>query len=169
MMKIFRGKFLALLKTEFTPDQLPFLKNLYQTDWVLHCCKPYKDGASVAGYIARYMRGGALKNGQLIGAKERIAFSYKSHQTGKRERLALLPNDFIKRLLQHVPLKGKPTVRCYGLYHPTKELSLNEARDQLGQEWITYPIEFDWAGWLKDTQPKECAICVEKAEKFKTK
>jgi hypothetical protein len=167
MMKVFRGKFLALLKAEFAPDEIPFLTKLYQTEWVVHCCKPYKDGASVADYIARYMRGGALKNGQLIGAKERIAFSYKSHQTGQRERLALLPNDFIKRLLQHVPLKGKPTVRSYGLYHPTKELSLNEARDQLGQEWISYPMEFDWAGWLKDTQPKECALCQKTVVKLK--
>lgn len=164
LMKLFRGKFLAKLKAEFDRDILPDLYKLSRKDWVVHCCKPYRDGKSVAGYIARYMRGGALKNGQIVQAQSKVTFTYQSHQTQKRERLSLAPDDFIQRILQHVAIAGKPTVRSYGLYHPLKELSLNEARDQLGQGWIMNPTEFDWKQWLKQAKPVECSQCKEHKE-----
>jgi hypothetical protein len=36
-------------------------------------------------------------------------------------------------VLRHLPLKGKPTIRYYGIYHPTVVDKLNVARGQFKQ------------------------------------
>lgn len=157
MMQLFRGKFVSLLKKEFSKQERPSDRTLYASDWVVHCCKPYEHGNGVAKYLARYMRGGALKNGQLLKAKERVVFRYQSHKTGKKETLTLDAADFIKRLLQHVMIPYKQTLRVYGLYHPSKTKALNAARQHFKQREVTLPEAFDWKGWL--TQQGQKTVC----------
>jgi len=160
MMRLLRGKFLALLKHKFTPQDLPNNKTLYASDWVVYCCKPYEHGDGVAKYLARYMRGGAIRNGQLLKAGEQVVFRYKSHQTGKKEKLSLTAEDFMKRLLQHVMIPYKQTMRCYGLYHPNKEKTLDKARKHFKQAPIQPITEFDWQDWLrKVTKNERCSRC----------
>lgn len=173
MRRLFRGKFLHGLKqtlkagTVRWPDTADGteppgrLSKLYQQDWVVHCCKPYRQGEGVAKYLAKYMRGGALRNGQLLGHDQnRVVFRYKSHQTQKTERMRVAPDALINRLLTHVPLPGKPTVRMYGLYHPNSEASLNRARAHFKQAAVHRPEPLDWRDWLvKKHGPPRCHRC----------
>jgi hypothetical protein len=78
IQRLFRGKFMAGLKQALESGTLKWpdspeasesrqrISDLYQRDWFIHCCKPYQQGDGVAKYLARYMRGGALRNGQLL-------------------------------------------------------------------------------------------------------
>jgi hypothetical protein len=157
MMQLFRGKFLAQLKKAFTDAERPSNKELYASDWVVHCCKPYDHGDGVAKYLARYMRGGAIRNGQLLKTQDQVVFRYKSHQTGKRETLSLCASDFIKRLMQHVMIPYKQTLRCYGIYHPNRTTQLNVARAHFKQAAVTPPEDFDWQAWLNTKT--HCSQC----------
>ena len=42
-------------------------------------------------------------------------------------------DEFIHRLLLHVPIKGQRLVRCYGLFSSSKKKELNQARRMFGQ------------------------------------
>ena len=160
MMQLFRGKFLALLKKEFSATERPTNKELYASDWVIHCCKAYDHGDGVAKYLARYMRGGAIRNGQFLKASDKVIFRYKSHQTGKKETLSLSAPDFIQRLLQHIMIPYKQTMRCHGLYHPCKTEALNLAREHFNQQPAQPPTEFDWQEWVKSkVKTTHCRQC----------
>lgn len=173
MQRLFRGKFMDGLKqaldagriqwpdTPEAPERRRRISELFRQDWVVHCCKPYSQGEGVAKYLARYMKGGALRNGQLVGKdRNQVAFRYKSHRTQQTERLTIAPDALITRLLSHVPLPGKPTVRMYGLYHPNAESSLNQAREHFRQGAVIRPKPLDWRAWVvkKQGQPR-CHRC----------
>lgn len=89
-----------------------------------------------------------------------MIYQYKSHQTKKTETLTLRIEQFIKRLLQHIPLAGKPTVRYSGLYHGAARKKLNQARTGFGQLEVSERQVLDWQAFLdeKGTLPV-CAEC----------
>jgi len=146
MRRLFRGKFLAAVKQaladsilvlppEQQATQLTNLSNkLGRIDWQVYACTPYAHGLGVAKYLARYMRGGAINNIQITSVKNNVlTFKYKSHQTKKTERQQVSLPQFSRMVLRHLPLKGKPTIRYYGVYHPTVVDKLNLARGQFKQ------------------------------------
>lgn len=173
MRRLFRGKFLAATKQAlannaltFPPDQqtteLMYLSNkLGRIDWQVYACAPYAHGVGVAKYLARYMRGGAINNKQLIAVKNNmITFKYKSHQTKKTERQQVSLPNFTRMVLKHLPLKGKPTIRYYGIYHPTVVEKLNVARAQCKQaQFITAQLP-TWQAMLNKLGIRLiCPIC----------
>jgi hypothetical protein len=146
MRRLFRGKFLAAVKQalaqstlilppEQQTTQVTNLSNkLGRIDWQVHACAHYAHGLGVAKFFARYMRGGAINNSQIIAVKNNVlTFKYKSHQTKKTERQQVSLPQFSCMVLRHLPLKGKPTIRYYGIYHPTVVDKLNVARGQFKQ------------------------------------
>jgi hypothetical protein len=146
MRRLFRGKFLAAVKQalaqstlvlppEQQTTQVTNLSNkLGRIDWQVYACAPYAHGLGVAKYLARYMRGGAINNSQITAVKNNVlTFKYKSHQTKKTERQQVSLPQFSRMVLRHLPLKGKPTIRYYGVYHPTVVNKLNLARGQFKQ------------------------------------
>jgi len=146
MRRLFRGKFLAAVKQalaqstlvlppEQQTTQVTNLSNkLGRIDWQVYACAPYAHGLGVAKYLARYMRGGAINNSQITSVKNNVlTFKYKSHQTKKTERQQVSLPQFSRMVLRHLPLKGKPTIRYYGVYHPTVVNKLNLARGQFKQ------------------------------------
>ncbi|HDT2738157.1 TPA: transposase [Escherichia coli] len=150
----------------FPPDQqtteLMNLSNkLGRIDWQVYACAPYAHGVGVAKYLARYMRGGAINNKQLIAVKNNmITFKYKSHQTKKTERQQVSLPNFTRMVLKHLPLKGKPTIRYYGIYHPTVVEKLNVARAQCKQaQFITAQLP-TWQAMLNKLGIRLiCPIC----------
>lgn len=148
--RLFKGKFLASLKQKLEGDSLVLANNdnearvkelfnkLGRIEWQVFACKPYAHGVGVAKYLAKYMRGGPLRNSQITHVKHNeVVFKYKSHQTKQTERKRLSLSDFNHRVLRHLPLKGKPTIRYYGLYHPSIIEKLNMAREHFKQPALT--------------------------------
>jgi len=123
--------------------------------------KPYEHGLGVAKYLARYMRGRPLHNGQILAvSNEIVKLKYHSHQSGKTERINFKVGQFEQKILTHMPLPGKPTVRYYGLYHPGVQTRLNIARENLGQSAYTMPEKPDWQAILKKLGVELiCAVC----------
>ena len=114
MMSIFRGKYLSGLKkaldakelvvptAESAQQVINLCNKLGRIDWVVHCVKPYEHGHGVAKYLARYIKGGAIKNSQLLSmTNSAILFRYKSHQTRRTEYIKLSSEQFMQRLLSH--------------------------------------------------------------------
>ncbi|SGZ03920.1 Transposase [Moritella viscosa] len=160
--RLFRGKFLAAIRQAIKSEQLRYsgdkeasywvhmANKLSRVKWQVFACKPYKHGLGVAKYLARYMRGGPLHNSQILAVKnEMVKLKYHSHQSGRAERINFKVDKFEQKILTHMPLPGKPTVRYYGLYHPGAQTNLNIARKNLGQAAYKAPSKPDWQAVLK--------------------
>lgn len=98
-----------------TTQQVSNLCNkLGRKDWVMHCVKPYGHGSGIAKYLARYIRGGAIKNSQIVHVgKYKVRFRYKSHQTQQTQYLSLSHEQFMQRLLSHVVIPKKPQYQLF--------------------------------------------------------
>ncbi len=169
MMKLFRGKFLSALgelkaldrpPTMSARDQRVLVSKLWRKDWVVHCCKPYAYGRGVVTYLSRYVKKGAFNQNQIrMNDAQQICFTYQDHQRGKSRR-SVTPDVFIKQLCLHIAERGKPTLRYYGLYHPSRRVALNDARAQLKQPPVEKPSELHWIEYLNDRdQYPKCEVC----------
>ena len=84
----------------------------------------YVNGASkmtsaryAARYIGRYVARPALAEYKITTYDgNSVTFWYASHETGNRVYESIGALEFIKRLLDHIPVKGFKMVRHYGLY-----------------------------------------------------
>lgn len=159
MMQLFRGKFLAslvsrddlVLPQDLSAPRLRTLINkLGRIDWVVHCCKPYRHGHGVAAYLSRYVKSGPFNNRQIRRADTNgIVFRYHNHRTSKEAHQRLSPDQFIHRLCDHIPQRGKPTIRYYGLYHACRRSALNIARQAHGQHCVPVAPQLEWQDYLQ--------------------
>ena len=173
MAQLVRGKLLARLRQALSAGQLRLpdvhgvqhwqnlCNRLGRINWVVHCCKPYEHGRGVAIYLARYVSGGAFRNSQLLSVNDgRVRFRYRDHRTQQREITSCAVDEFIRRLLLHLPAPGKPMLRYYGLYHGSCQASLDQAREQLGQSPVSEPATLDWLSFIRRFgEPARCALC----------
>jgi hypothetical protein len=157
LMLVFRGKLLHALQRALERGELrvpsdssrertrSLFNRLGRKKWNVHIRARYAHGAGVAAYLARYLKGGPLKNTQLIEADAaRIAFRYRPHRDeddasdGTLE-MTLTPEAFLTRYLAHVPVPRLQAVRGYGLYGQRQGSALDHARAQLGQVPVVEP------------------------------
>ena len=180
---LFRGKFMGGLRRLWQrgaiklPDGMrvqAFLNLLNRlghakkTRWNVHIRERYAHGKGVATYVARYMRGGPLKNRQLVGFDgERVTFTYHDHREastgGSSSRQMTLPVEgFISRVLAHVVPSKSQVVRFYGLYHASKADVLGAVRAALGQEPLVVGERLSWQAVCAaqgDVHPESCPVC----------
>ncbi|MEZ9200119.1 transposase [Shewanella sp. 10N.286.54.B9] len=173
--RMFRGKLIAKLKVaidegkvslpnaQSTTTLINLLNKLGRVKWQVYACKPYSHGFGVAKYLARYLRGGALKNHQILGIKaEQVLFKYRDHRTHKMVRSRYAIADFERQILRHLPLPNQQMIRYYGFYHPSQLVRLNQARQALGQADYKMPSLPDWQAVMdKYGLSIDCVICAE--------
>ena len=102
--------------------------------WVVDRRESYRHGHGVATYLARYVRGGPIKNQRLMRLdKEKGNVLFRVSRRGEKLQTMELPvNDFMGRVLLHVPRPGYRVVRSCGLYHHYYAEQLEACRRQLG-------------------------------------
>jgi hypothetical protein len=181
VMLVFRGKFLAALRDAIEQRRLripantsterlrSLLNRLGRKKWNVHLRARYGHGEGVAAYLARYLRGGPLKNTQLLHADGgSVRFRYAPHrdeEDGGAEPLVmtLTPEAFLTRYLAHVPPPRLQAVRGYGLYGQRAGTALDRARAALGQPPAQTPptlrVEDFLARFRQTTSDSRCPRC----------
>jgi len=184
VMALFRGKMLAAIRQAWAREELvlpegmrpqSFLNLLTRlghprkTTWNVHIRERYAHGVGVVTYLARYLRGGPLKNARLVAYDgARVTFTYRARREeadGDRPaapRMTLPVADFLQRWLLHVPVPQTRVVRSYGLYHPTQAEALTVCRAALGQPPVEAPAVLDWqtvCSQSGEAHPERCPIC----------
>ena len=78
--------------------------------------KPFGGPEHVLHYLARYTHRVAISNHRLIGMKDgKVAFRWKDYaHGGKKRKMTLTAEEFIRRFLLHVLPKGLVRIRHYG-------------------------------------------------------
>jgi hypothetical protein len=166
-----RGAF--ALPEAMRPQQLCNLLNRLghprQTKWNVRIMERYRHGAGVVTYLARYLRGGPIKNARLMAWDgECVTFTSRARHeeaAGAQPRLqqmTLPVADFLQRWLLHVPVPQTRIVRCYGLYHQTHTEALALCRAHLGQPPVAMPEPLVWqtlCAQRGDAHPERCPTC----------
>lgn len=151
---LYRGKFQAMVKEAFEDGELTLPpdmseaqfhgchRRVYKKSWAVRIEPRYAHGEGVLKYLARYLRGGPLAPRQIVRCdSDRIDFRYKDHRDGRRKVLSLKPEEFVRRLLEHVPEDGQHGVRHYGLYGSAARVKRNACREIVGGLAETAPAE----------------------------
>jgi len=132
LSRVFRGKFLDLLRRAFKRGELSFygkleglgdpqaferwLRTSYKTDWVVYVKPPFGGPVHVLKYLARYTHRVAISNRRLIDIENgRVRFRWKDYADGRIQKIMTLDaKEFIRRFLLHVLPKGFVRIRHYG-------------------------------------------------------
>lgn len=121
--KVFRGKFLDLLKNKFDITKLEDKKQLqkiinicYEKEWVVYAKKPMKTAKHVIKYLGRYTHRIAISNARIIKYENNKAtFKYKDYKDSNEiKEMTLDDTEFFRRFMLHVLPKGFMKIRHYG-------------------------------------------------------
>ena len=93
-----------------------FLHTLHRHKWVVYVKKPFGGPEHVLHYLARYTHRVAISNHRLIGMEDgKVTFRWKDYaHGGKKRKMTLAAEEFIRRFLLHVLPKGLVRIRHYG-------------------------------------------------------
>jgi hypothetical protein len=184
VMAVFRGKMVDAIRRTLARGELVLpepmgpqqvlnrlnrLGHPTQTKWNVRIMERYAHGAGVVTYLARYLRGGPLKNARLVAWDgDHVTFTYRTRQEeadGARpgfQQMTLPVADFLQRWLLHVPVPQTRVVRCYGLYHQTHPEALARCRAHLGQPPVAMLEPLVWqplCAQRGDAHPERCPTC----------
>jgi hypothetical protein len=132
LAKMFRGKFLNLLRDAFARGKLRFFGNirslaervsfdrftlqLKNIQWVVYAKPPLDGPEHVIKYLARYTHRVAIANGRIADfAEGRVTFRWRDSRDGNKQKLMTLEAvEFIRRYLLHVLPCGFVKIRRFG-------------------------------------------------------
>lgn len=182
LMIVFRGKFRTLVLDALAKGELNIppgkaanywqsqLNRLGRLPWNVKVFGRYQNGRTVANYLARYLRGGPIGNSRILSCdQEHVYFrsrvpAHEGQDRSQQSVTKLTINEFMLRLLEHVPERGTQTVRGYGLYSGNQHSRLAEAFEALGSKPPTAEQDrLDVAQWLvklgRDPKSLCCPEC----------
>jgi len=120
LSRVFRGKFVAALKTAFRNGTLEFhgqlaplaeprafaswLRLLFRKDWVVYSKPPFGGPEHVLRYLGAYTHRIAISNHRLLALADGcIRFRWRDSAQNNRKRVMTLPVDeFLRRFLLHL-------------------------------------------------------------------
>jgi hypothetical protein len=183
LMIVFRGKFRAALLRALARGELRLppqmreaqlrgvLNKLGRQVWNVKILECFAEGRGVLTYLARYLRGGPITNRRLLCNDQRgVTFLCKDSRhldpQGRptKKTVTLSRDQFIHRLLEHVPPPQMQMVRSYGLYANNQSQPLDTARRLLGQRPVAPParlLAVDVLRCFGEAEPERCPVCHE--------
>lgn len=152
LSRLFRGKFLAMLRRAFDRGDLTFrsaltdlrdpvafrtyLAPLHDLDWTVYTRPPFGEPAQVLRYLAAYTHRVAIANSRLVAMRgDHVAFRFKDYRrAGKKRTMRLDGAEFLRRFLLHVLPKGFTRIRHYGLFaNRHRRAKVDVCRKLIGQ------------------------------------
>src|SRR5262249_37401041 len=127
----------------------------------------YPHGRGVMKYLARYVRGGPIKDHRFLSFDgKQVSFRYGNHREldahGKpqQQEITLSVDEFLRRWSEHVPAPGVHMVRAWGLYASTQRPKLERCREQLPEQ-ETPPVRPSGAETdsPRDHPWEQCPVC----------
>jgi hypothetical protein len=176
--RVFRGKFLAGLKTAFREGKLEFhghlapladprsfaawIRVLFRHDWVVYSKRPFGGPEHALRYLGAYTHRVGISNSRLIALAEgHVTFRWRDSAHGNRKRLMSLPVDeFLRRFLLHLLPRGFVRIRNFGFLANRQRATLLPLCFQLLQSSADHSGATTQAIELPRTQTlPNCPLC----------
>ncbi len=127
--RIFRGKFVAGLRTAFHDGKLEFhgqlaslveprsfaawLRLLFRNDWIVYAKPPFAGPEHALRYLGAYTHRVGIANSRLVAFSEGdVSFRWRDSAHGNKKRIMSLPVDeFLRRFLLHLLPRGFVRIR----------------------------------------------------------
>ena len=132
LRRVFRGKFVAGLKSAFEHGQLhlsgdlavlaqpkifaAWLRPLFRKDWIVYSKPPFGGPEYVLQYLGRYTHRVAISNHRLVSlADGQVTFRWRDSAHNNEQKLMTVSLDeFLRRFLLHLLPKGFVRIRNFG-------------------------------------------------------
>ena len=132
LRRVFRGKFVAGLKSAFQRGQLhlsgnlaslaqpkifaSWLRPLFRKDWIVYSKPPFGGPEYVLHYLGRYTHRVAISNHRLVSFQDgQVTFRWRDSAHSNEQKLMTLSLDeFLRRFLLHLLPKGFVRIRHFG-------------------------------------------------------
>ena len=132
LRRVFRGKFVAGLKSAFQRGQLhlagelaplthpkffaAWLRPLFRKDWIVYSKPPFGGPEYVLQYLGRYTHRVAISNHRLVSFDDgQVTFRWRDSAHNNEQKLMTLSRDeFLRRFLLHLLPKGFVRIRHFG-------------------------------------------------------
>jgi hypothetical protein len=129
---VFRGKFVAGLKSAFQRGQLhlagelaalahpklfaAWLRPLFRKDWIVYSKPPFGGPEYVLQYLGRYTHRVAISNHRLVALTDgQVTFRWRDSADHNRQKVMTVSRDeFLRRFLLHLLPKGFVRIRHFG-------------------------------------------------------
>lgn len=139
MSKVFRAKYVALLRKSKTPVPQEVYDKVFNKKWVVFAKQQFYTPKYVVEYLGRYTHKIAISNyriKQIDKANREVTFTAKNYNKGgKKEVLKLSTREFTKRFALHVLPKQFTRIRHYGILSSSwKKVKLPALQEQTRSE-----------------------------------
>ena len=132
LSRLFRRLFLEQLEKAFDQKRLEFhgrhkhlsrpqafarlLATCRKSEWVVYAKPPFGGPEKVLDYLGRYTHRIAISNNRLLAMESgKVTFGLKNYKRdGRREKMVLQAEEFIRRFLLHVLPDGFVRIRYFG-------------------------------------------------------
>ena len=124
--------------------------------------KKYGNSAeAVLGYFSNGVRGGCISNDRILKVTEDVVtFAYKNEQTkGNWAEMELPINEFIKRVLLHIPADRQKQVRKTGVYASSKRKVLEKCKEAVEGKVIKLKTKKEKKTAERDQREKFVKVC----------
>lgn len=141
---VFRRKFIEELQKHH-PQEIPFIRSLYKTNWVVYAKEPFGGPEQVVEYLGRYTHKTAISNHRLVSIDETdVRFKYRDYRDNKQKQMHLSGKEFLRRFCQHILPRGFVRIRHFGLLASINRPQLQKLQRSLG---INPPKKTDRKDW----------------------
>jgi len=126
---IFRAKFRDAMRAAGLLAEID--AKVWTVDWNVNC-QPVGDGAASIEYLARYVFKVGISEARIVRADAtEVVFRYRKVGSSRPRTMALAPDEFIRRFLQHVLPSGFMKVRYFGFLSPSFAMSIEEIKGRI--------------------------------------
>jgi hypothetical protein len=166
LSKVFRGKFVALLKAFLQSKAIEFSDALnhaiYKREWVVYAKRPFGGASQVIEYLGRYTHKIAISNHRIQSIDNgEVVFAYKDYgDGGKVKTMTLSATEFLRRFCLHILPKGFRKIRHYGLLSSRKKKDLRELQARMS----VVQMKKDAVIYLHPDFRAKCCPCCGKGE-----
>lgn len=129
LSKLFRGKFIALLKKDGLGSLMP--QAVWNKDWVVNS-KAVGDGQSCLYYLAPYVSRVAISDRRIKKVTDtHVTYEYRPSKSQNYKNMTVKVHEFIRRFLQHTLPSGFMKIRYYGFMHPNCSVKPQQIREMI--------------------------------------
>jgi hypothetical protein len=177
LSRVFRGKFVAGLRTAFRQGTLQFhghliplaqprsfaswLRLLFRHDWIVYAKRPFGGPEHALRYLGNYTHRVAISNHRLVALTDGdVTFRWRDSAHGNKKRLMTLSVDeFLRRFLLHLLPRGFVRIRNFGFLANRQRALLLPLCFRLLQGPESIPVSSVAISSDRPHPPGKCPVC----------